>query len=223
MVTFTSDRNGFLYTTSQVEDYQFRGASFSDMNFLDFLVETYEIQKLGYEDVGMVEEVVEGNRKGRKKNVRSSYNEGHRKHLTHERIQRTEGHTYMPNIVGHWFPRRDVEEEEDFYFASILAFLKPWRNFTDLKDDSRTWKEEGLLFVEGATTSQRDVIAGMQYYYDSKHAAQCHREDNDAEDEGLDDGLMTTGPVDDDTDMADVESVSLFDLSNVFPCYFQRY
>jgi hypothetical protein len=116
----------------------------------------------------------------------------------------------MPNIVGRWFPRRDVEEEEDFYFASILAFLKPWRNLTHLKNDSRTWKEEGLLFVEGATTSQRDVIAGMQYYYDSKHAAQRHGENTDAEDEVLDDEVTTTGPIHDDMDMRDDESVSFF-------------
>jgi hypothetical protein len=48
-----------------------------------------------------------------------------------------------------------------------------------LKEEQRTWKEEGLIFLQTATTSDRNVIAGMQYYYDSKLSAQSRNEDID--------------------------------------------
>jgi hypothetical protein len=115
---------------------------------------------------------------GRKKNVRSLYCEGHRRFETHERVQRSKNHNYMPNIIGRWFPRRDVLGDEDFYFASLLVFLRPWRDLGQLRAAHRTWKEEGLHFLDSTTTEQRDVIAGMQYYYDSKTAAQHLSEDD---------------------------------------------
>jgi hypothetical protein len=130
-------------------------------------------------------------------NPRTGYLEGHRKHTTHERISRSEDHTYMPNVIG-WFPRRDVVEDEDFYFASVLVFLRPWRNIQQLKGENKTWKEEGLSFLETATTGQRDVIAGMQYYYDSKTAAQHQNEDIDVEmSDDVTNGALIVDPEDD--------------------------
>jgi hypothetical protein len=156
-----------------------RGTAFEDMNFLDFTVETYEIPRNRQDasDLTMDERQVTSSALGRKKNVRSSYAEGHRRSETHERVRRSKNHNYMPNITGRWFPRRDVIEDEDFYFASLLAFLRPWRELGQLVTDNRSWKEEGLHFLETATSDQRDVIAGMQYYYDSKSAAQHQTED----------------------------------------------
>jgi hypothetical protein len=66
--------------------------------------------------------------------------------------------------------------------------------------ENRTWKEEGLRFLKTATTEQQDVIAGMQYYYDSKHAAQCRNGDND--DEGMEE-LLDSGMSIDDEDNID--------------------
>jgi hypothetical protein len=147
------------------------------MCFLDFTVDTYEIQIHGRGDDGMDEEEPVTSIFGRKKNARSCYLEGHPRYHTHERIRRSKNHNYMPNIIGPWFPRRDVEKDEAFYFASILACLRPWRSLGELIGDSQTWKEEGLHFIATASTGVRDVIAGMQYYYDSKSAAQHYNEE----------------------------------------------
>jgi hypothetical protein len=175
---FTSDNKGYLYATSQVEDYMLRGTAFEDMNFMDFTVETYEIQRTRRDNITMDEQEAVTSALGRKKNVRSLYCEGHRRFETHERVQRSKNHNYMPNIIGRWFPRRDVLGDEDFYFASLLVFLRPWRDLGQLRAAHRTWKEEGLHFLDSTTTEQRDVIAGMQYYYDSKTAAQHLSEDD---------------------------------------------
>jgi hypothetical protein len=199
--TFACNRQGHLYTVSQVQDYVLRGTAFDDMNFLDFVVETYEIHK-GKTNEELVDDDDSGHfsSRGRKRNLRGDYQLHHPKYETHERILRTDNHNYLPNIVGQWFPRRDIEEDEEFYFASVLALLRPWRDFEDLKEERRTWKEEGLMFLESATTVHRNVIAGMQYYYDSKSAAQDRNEDGkdcDGTDTG-DADIIMDDMVDDD-------------------------
>lgn len=180
------------------------------MNYLDFTVNTYEILKKRRDDGMIDEEASVDNRKGRKRNLRTGYLDQHPKHLTHDRIARSEDHTYMPNVIGQWFPRRDVEEDEDFYFASILVFLRPWRDMRRLKQEHRTWKEEGLRFLETATTGERDVIAGMQYYYDSKAAAE--HEDDDVDVEMSNDESDGTVLVDSEEAAGDDRTVSLVTL-----------
>ena len=41
--TFDSDTHGHLYMKSQVQDYVLQGECFENLNFLDFMVETYEV------------------------------------------------------------------------------------------------------------------------------------------------------------------------------------
>jgi hypothetical protein len=163
--TFGSDAEGRLYTISQVQDYALRGMVFSSMSFLDFTVDTYEVRKEAgnHREQRDVDGEDDRPRVGRPRNVRGCYLSNHPKFDSHFRIQRVDNHNYLPNIVGRWFPRRDQAEEEEFYYASILALLRPWRVLRDLKDEHRTWKEEGLFFLDMATESQRTVIAGMQY------------------------------------------------------------
>jgi hypothetical protein len=167
-----------------------RGDAFEDMSFLDFTVDSYEIQRNHEEENTMEEKDIAAFAHGRKRNLRSGYLEGHPKANTHLRIQRSKNHNYMPNVIGPWFPRRDSIDDEDYYFASVLALLRPWRHIGDLKGDHQTWKDEGLHFLETATRNQRDVIAGMQYYYDSKSAAQHRNEDNE---DVMSNEMMDTG------------------------------
>jgi hypothetical protein len=70
---------------------------------------------------------------------------------------------------------------------SVLALLQPWRDLHELKGGSRSWKEEGLAFMETASKKEHDIIAGMQYYYDSKIGAQRRNEDLMEMDEDLSD------------------------------------
>lgn len=87
----------------------------------------------------------------------------------------------------------------------MLALLRPWRNLRELKMANRSWKEEGVAFLERSTKRDRDVIAGLQFYYDSKSAAQSRNEDlNEDED---DDGDIN---VNDDCDGESVEEEVIF-------------
>ena len=64
----------------------------------------------------------------------------------------------------------------------MLALLKPWRELEELKGDSETWESAFNIFMETATRCDRDVVAGCQYYYDSRNSARTDR----AEDEDVD-------------------------------------
>ena len=47
----------------------------------------------------------------------------------------------LPNVVGPWFPRRDGEEStKPFYYASMMALLKPWRDLQALKNYDDEWE-----------------------------------------------------------------------------------
>lgn len=76
--------------------------------------------------------------------------------------------------------------EEDFYFASVLALLRPWRHLQDLKSEEKTWREEGESFLEAATSKDRHIIAGLQYYYDTKTKVQGCNQDMNKTDVGKD-------------------------------------
>jgi hypothetical protein len=85
-------------------------------------------------------------------------------------IHRFENHVYLPNIVGPWLPHRDCDEDsKPYYFAAMLAFLKPWRDLDNLKDHDESWEEIFGSFISNASQQDRDVIAGSQYYYESKN------------------------------------------------------
>ena len=43
-ITINTDKDGRLMTRSQIQDYQLRGPEFENMNFMDYIVETYEVQ-----------------------------------------------------------------------------------------------------------------------------------------------------------------------------------
>ena len=200
--TFASDKKGYLYAVYQVEDYMFRVTAFEEMNFLDFTVD-HQIM------IDDHEEETTPSLLGRKRNVRGCYLESHPRYETHECLQRSKNHNYMPNVIGRWFPRRDVVDDEDFYFASLLSLLRPWRDLQQLCREGRTWREEGLNFLEMATTEQRDVIAGMQYYYDSKHAAQYRNDEGDDEGPGVDEGVEIRMNIDDEDSLQSETRVSV--------------
>ena len=181
MFTFDSDTHGHLYTKSQVQDYVLRGECFEDLNFLNFMVETYEVtvrKGMGNEidNEHMTSHI------GRTKNPQAKYLSNHPKFESHIRIQRGNNHNYLPNFIGQWFPRRDRIDKEDYYYAVILALLRPWRNLQELKVGNKTWKDEGLTFLQTATRRQLNIVAGMQFFYNCKSKAQTR--DDDASNDG---------------------------------------
>lgn len=64
----------------------------------------------------------------------------------------------------------------------ILALLRPWRNLQELKVGNKTWKDEGLTFLQTATRRQLNIVAGMQFFYNCKSKAQTR--DDDASNDG---------------------------------------
>lgn len=156
MITLVGNINGRLHVQRQVEDYTLRPTQFEAMGFLTFTVETYERRIVGA-DMNMEGEGC------------CRYLLGHPKKNSHYRVCRLEGHNSLPNIVGTWPPRRDGEENtKSYYYAAMLALLKPWRDLRRLKADFSSWKLAFDTFMETANQRDRDVVAGCQYYYDSR-------------------------------------------------------
>ena len=181
-MTLIGNTAGKLHVQCQVEDYALRGPEFEDMGFLSFTVETYE-RRIGMQNVHVDD--TEDNEESRHMSISEGcgYLQNHPKKGTHTRVYRSETHNFLPNIVGSWLPRRDGEENtRPYYHASMLALLKPWRELEELKEDSETWESAFNIFMETATRRDRDVVAGCQYYYDSRNSARTDRtEDEDVD------------------------------------------
>ena len=92
----------------------------------------------------------------------------HPKVTSAQRILRSQGHRNLPNFVGQRFPRSDDTDAKPFYYASILALLKPWRNLgTDLKQPDQTWETAFEDFLEEASWKERRVISDLQYFHEN--------------------------------------------------------
>ena len=129
------DVDGRLCVQRQVEDYAFRGDEFETMGFLTFTVEKYECR--------ITKEINDEDEPSSHltRNQHGRYLNDHSRSGTHLRVSQSQNHTALPNIVGCWLPRRDGEDcTKSFYYASLLAFLKPWRCLEDLKIGFENWE-----------------------------------------------------------------------------------
>ena len=199
-MTLIGNTAGKLHVQRQVEDYALRGSEFDDMGFLNFTVETYERRMtMQNEEDDNVEES-----RHLPTDLNCRYLFHHPKQTTHTRVRRLEDHNFLPNIVGSWLPRRDGEENtKPYYYASMLALLKPWRDLNELKEDCDDWESAFNVYMETACQRDKDVVAGCQYYYDSRNTTgdreveeetpvtddsdiQVANDDRDAEDDDFD-------------------------------------
>ncbi|RDX46830.1 hypothetical protein K466DRAFT_454103, partial [Polyporus arcularius HHB13444] len=69
---------------------------------------------------------------------------------------------------GKWFPRCDDDGTRDFYCASMLMLLKPWRRLSDLKVPHRTWRESFEDFLATADSDTHFILDGIQYFHECK-------------------------------------------------------
>lgn len=172
--------SGRFVPRSQIQDYQCRGSELADYSFLSFLVDTYEIP-VNERPVAAARQ--EGGR-GRPRNERSRYTEGHPKHKTRQRIVRTQPHRTLPNFVGKWFAKRHAEAENganDLFFCSMLALLKPWRGSLEgLKTATQTWEEAYTLFMSTAPKKYHDIVSSIQFYHHCNEAATHSKEHHEA-------------------------------------------
>ena len=207
------NEDGKLHVKHQVQDYALRGFEFEMLGFLTFIVETYERQipkdRMNNEDDNGSASV----------NVRTKhghYLNDHPRCHTHMCIARCENHNFLPNIVGSWFPQRDGDDDtKSYYYASMLTLLKPWRNLLDLKNEDESWQWAFNLYMQDASQRDKDVIAGCQYYYDSREVAQEKLSDVD-EDIAVD-YEVNLGHDDDSVDGNNVEGGStITSVSGIF-------
>lgn len=183
-MTLVGNAQGKLHVQRQVEDYALRGSEFETMGFLTFTVETYEHRIPTKDTETTLDDENKDDDEFFSRNSREScrYLSDHPKFESHIRTSRCEGHNYLPDIVGPWLPRRDEEENaRTYYYAGILAFLKPWRNLELLKDDDESWQSAFDGYMETANQRDRDVVAGCQYYYDSRTAIGKRGDDDEAQ------------------------------------------
>lgn len=147
-----------------------RGEELKDYSVMDFFTNTYE-EGVNNRDREHVLESTSA--RGRPRSQRSQYMDGHPRATTHVRVVRAAGHNTLPNFVGSRFPRNDDEDIHDFYCASMLMLLKPWRNLANLKNPSMSWSDAFSQFVGQST--QRDIhktLSGIQLYHRSFAAVQ---------------------------------------------------
>ncbi|EUC58245.1 ATP-dependent DNA helicase pif1, putative [Rhizoctonia solani AG-3 Rhs1AP] len=167
---------GALTFRSQLTDYKLRGPEFENMSFVTFVVDTWEYDfskngRLSPTDSQSDEKT----RAGKPRHPRAQYLPDHPRAKTHERVLRAHGHNTLPNIVGPYLPRNDVASTHDFYCASMLALLAPWRQITDLKPAGQSWSQIFDSFLRSAPTQDLDFISAAQYYYQCKEAVDHDR------------------------------------------------
>lgn len=77
------------------------------------------------------------------------------------------------SIIRPFLPQREDDDCMDFYRAFMLALLTSWWNLGDLKADKDTWEGAFLQFEASTSQKARNVMAGIQYYYDCASATHC--------------------------------------------------
>ncbi|EMD35470.1 hypothetical protein CERSUDRAFT_75059 [Gelatoporia subvermispora B] len=81
------------------------------------------------------------------------------------------------DTLSRWFPWRDDPNTYDYYCASMLVLLKPWRNIkTDLKGCEQTWASVFSAFEENCSDDVKFILAGIQYYHQCSVAATADQE-----------------------------------------------
>jgi hypothetical protein len=170
-------RNGQIVERSQLNDYAFRGPTFSHMNFVDFCTSTRDVLLKEHE-------LVIGNqdtnkRRGRPFNARSRYRTGHPCEKTHVRMARTAGHRYLPSFVGASFAAHNQTTDRSLYCASMMVLFRPWNTWDDVIQWSFSWEANFDQFL--ATSPNRIVqqIRNTQLQRESKEAAE-HRQELEA-------------------------------------------
>lgn len=148
------------------------------MNFLDFMLNTYEGQRKGEDrnqgDEGGDGDDLIGRRQGRPMNERVSYSADAKKG-DRCRIIRSDGHETIPRFVGKWFERNDSESqlERNLYYSSMLLLLKPWTNLKSLKLNSETFEGNFRAMVEAGDEKTHRVIHNIQYYHECEDGAKA--------------------------------------------------
>ncbi len=182
-MTLELGAHGRIYAKSQVTDYMLRGDELQSHSLYEFMQDTYETDLSPAERQGEPADVDDdtARRPGRPRHARSRYLASHPCYQSKQRVFRANGHRNIVNIVGRWFPRDDDPDVRDFYCASMLMLLKPWRVVTrDLKSTEQSWDTAFTSFMEGALPAVLSAVDGVRYFHQCALAADADRRDEDA-------------------------------------------
>ena len=159
-----------LAVKSQVNDYCFRGRILDDYSVAAFFKDTYDTSKPIHDNSSTLPSEL---------CARShvAYLDQHPNATSRCRLIRLHGHNNLPNFVGRRFPRRDDTDVHNFYCASMLMLLKPWRDIsTDLKLPEQTWSDAFDQFMQTANEPTKRILSGIQYYHECRSASDDRRE-----------------------------------------------
>ena len=130
MVTLEANERGKVFPKCQFTDYTLRGDMLAKSNVIEFFVNSYEVDRQPQDEPNALLKGC-GKRRGRPRHERVPYFPDHPMHMQRMRMLRIPTHNTLPNFIGRPFPRRDDPEEYEFYCASMLMLLKPWRNLAE--------------------------------------------------------------------------------------------
>ena len=188
-------------------DYRLRGDALHDYNVMRFFTETYEEATPHTQHMHSVEG---RSTRGRIPNTRVPYLSGHPKSASALRVVRSFGHNTIPNFIGRYFPRRDDPDPavHQFYRASMLILLKPWRELADLKAVNESWEEAFRRFLDSPQCSigTQRILSNIQHFHRCQSSALEHAARND--------GLLTLPSLtldDDEEDEEENEPVLVMD------------
>ena len=158
--------NNEIKIKDQTQEYVDRGYDLQKMSYLDFFLETYHrdcIAKVTSDSAVS----------GMKCSQRSPY----RPNCGRDdkcRVFRRAGHETLPEFVGRWFPRRDIEGSEDIFSAWMLTLLKPWREIVDIlgEKEQHTLHHIFLEFEQSTSSRNQAIIKNIQYVYECMDSAE---------------------------------------------------
>jgi len=162
-------------------DYVHRGEALSNLNIIDFFVNTYEadIDKTCQHKSMVIDDETDllrgPKRWGKPFHERVRYLTSHPKYKSKLCIVWSQHHNTLPNFIGQYFACGDDEEQKSFYYASMLTLLKPWRDLrTDLKHPNQTWEEAFNIFCSFASPRELRILSNIQYFHKCEAAAKCN-------------------------------------------------
>jgi hypothetical protein len=167
--------NDAIIARSQLVDYMLRGRELESFSLLTFARDSYERdvdvdrerERENVDDVNPLP--------GRRRHVRSLYLPAHSHYKKKCRVIRPANHKNLLSIPGQYFPRNNVPERYDFYCASMLALLKPWRDLSDLRARHPSWSSAFAAFRSECDQQCIDILVNIQFFYESADATERRR------------------------------------------------
>jgi len=169
------------------------------MSFFCFVVNTYE-EHISTQEQNDQPVPQQSLLRGRPRNIHSKYFTDHPKSHSHQHVIRSIGHNTLPDIVGPFFPCSDDPNKQTLYFTSILALLSPWRKLHEIFTTHQTLQEAFDAFCATMSQTEKDIITGIQYYYECKNVVDSRMDNHGGGIFGGDQHMERTANIQQDLD-----------------------